>query len=651
VSRRRHRRRPHTGLVYAVLAAALCVVLSGCSVLASDQTIRPGLGLGRDEPDRDIQVAPPGPRPGAEPAEIARGFLQALAGSGDLVTARDFLTAQAADQWSSQAGTAVFSGAAQIEEPPAEDAEPAPAEGAEEAGPEAAATPSPTVREGEVVLRMSASVWAEVGSDGRFRQLPDEEQRSTDVVLTQRRGEWRIRHLDPGFGRWISTADFERLYDTYAVHYVSTGERVLLPDIRYVPTDRVATRLAQLQLGATPEYLLGAVRHDIPASARLAVGAVPVLGGVATVDLRGEGIGSDPTSRANLWAQFVATLTQVRGVEQVRITLEGNPLEIPGVEEVRSLSDLGFTTPATLSRVPPLIRQGVDIGQPALRPQFDDVPAEPTPAPPSDQGFPGIEPEWGDLALSFSGAELAGVSEDALSRWRGDIRYDVPRFATGLGRPCYDRYDTLWVGGVGTTVPRERLFAVNAAASPADPLRSPARAVPASWLDDRRVVSCHVSPQGTRIAIVSDAGPDTPSRLDVGAVIREPNGLPTGVSGPQTLGDHFARVTDAVWLTETSLGLLGELRAVPEAAPPPEEGEAEPEPVEPANVGIQPFIITVGGRTTDLPDIQGTATAITSTGGERNLVVLVEPDLVYTRVGSQWLPAQERGSELIVAGR
>ena len=648
--------RPIHALRYAVVLAA-CILLAGCTVLASDPTIRPGLGVGRTQPDADLQVAPPGPRPGAEPVEIVSGFFQALAGSGgDFVTAREFLVGDAAATWSPEAGTVVFGGAAQVTDvtaaavtatattsattAPSEPTTPTPSPTEPTAEPTEAG-PVPPPGPDEVVLRVSVPAWAEIGRNGMYHELPTEEERTTDVVLRQTDGEWRIRYLEEGFGRWLQTADFERLYDPYAVHYVSTGERQLIPDVRYVPTDRVATRLAQLQLGDTPEYLRGAVREDIPPDARLAVGAVPVVDGVATVDLRGEGVGANPTARANLWAQFVATLTQVRGVERVEITLEGSPLEIPGVEEVRSLSDLGFTTPPTPSRVPPLIRQDTLIGQATLRPQLDDVPADPEPAPPNEQGFPPIEPEWQELALSYSGSELAGISGDALSRWREDIRYDVPGFASDLGRPCYDRYESLWAGGIGDLLARDRLFAVNAAASPADPLRSPARAVRVNWLEERRVVACDVSPQGTRIAVISTAEDGGPARLDIGAVIREPNGLPTTVVGPQSVAAQYTTVTDAVWLGETSLAILGQPRTVP-VEQLDNAGEAVP--------GPQPAILTVGGRTSYLPPISG-AERITSTGGERNLVVTGPGDLVYVRVGAEWLPAQDRGSEVIVAAR
>src|SRR5690606_22280211 len=124
---------------------------------------------------------------------------------------------------------------------------------------------------------------------------------------------------------------------------------------------------------------------------RLAVGAVPVLGGVATVDLTGEGIGADPNARARLWAQFVATLTQVPGVDRVQITVDGSPLDVQGVERVRSLSDLDFTTRPSQPRVA-LIRQGTSLGLFSSRPRSVDAGDESTPAPTPDQPLAEIEP-------------------------------------------------------------------------------------------------------------------------------------------------------------------------------------------------------------------------------------------------------------------
>lgn len=639
---------------WTVAAVTLLVALSGCTTLAGDPTIRPGLNVGRGQVDAELQVAPPGPRDGADPAEIVRGFVHSQAGSGgDFVTSREFLTGEALRTWSAETRTLVFRGALQVTDveeptptPPPEGATEDTADDTAEDGPTESAEDAPTrppLEAGDRVLSLSVMAWAEVDRLGHYRELPGTQQVTTEVVLARSAGQWRIRYLDPQFGRWLNTADFERLYDPYAVHYVSTGERVLMPDIRYVPTDRVATRLALLQLGETPDYLLGAVRHDIPVAAQLNVGAVPVLDGVATVDLKGEGIGSDPTARENLWAQFFATLTQVRGVDRVQITLEGNPLEIAGVEDVRSLGDLRFTQQTTSARATALVRQGNSIGTPNLRARFDDVVREPTTAPRSEQRFPWIDEEWRNLALSPSGVELAGTSADALSRWRRGTRYEAPRFATDLGRVCYDRHDVLWAGGIGVQVPRERLFAFNAAASPADPLRSAARPVAVSWLTDRRVLGCHVSPQGSRIALITDAGADTAPQLDIGAVVRTTNGLPIAVIGQQSVGARFASVTDAVWLNETLLGVLGRTHPTGSGAETAEDDPDDPD-------RLQPFLLTVGGRSVALPTLSG-ATRITSTGGERNLIVVTADEQIMVRVGPQWLPAVDHGSEVMVAGR
>lgn len=632
------------------LLMVLCLLLTGCTVLASDPTVRPGLSVSRADLERDLQVEPVGPRPSAEPTEILRGFVNALAGSsGDFATAREFLTAPAADTWSPESRTLVFRGSPQIT--PIDPVDVTDSETADDPSDESSEGASTPDEADEVVLRLGASTWAEVGRGGHFRELPVEELRTSEVVLARVSGQWRIRDLDPDFGRWLGTADFDRLYDSYAVHYAARDEQLLIPDIRYVPTDRVATRLAQLQLEAPPGYLVGAVRNDIPTSARLNVGAVPVVDGVATVDLMGEGIGADPESRARIWAQFVATLTQVRGVDRVVLTLDGVPLEIPGIESVRSLDDLGYVRPPAASRAGPLLRQGVDVVEFIPRAQVGDAPTTPAPLEPGP--FPPIEEEWRDLALSAEGTELAGVSGDMMSRWRDGFRYEVPGFATDLGRPCYDRHDTLWVGGRGLAQASDRLFTVDAAASPADPASSGAVAVRVPWLSERRVLACAVSPQGTRIAIISDAGADTASRIDIGAVHRPDPGQPVAVFGPQVIGEHFASVADVVWLSETTMAMLGQTRAnaalavemadntdpVGASASGDESGGAR---------GTLPYLVTVGGRTTGLPALPGGA-RITSTAGERNLIV--SGDVVYVRVGSQWLPAQDQGDEVLVGTR
>ena len=81
-------------------------------------------------------------------------------------------------------------------------------------------------------------------------------------------GQWRIAALPEGFGRWIASTEVNRLVRPYAVHYVSTSQRALIPDVRWFPVDRLATRLARAQILPLPEHFDGAAVTAVPLGAR-----------------------------------------------------------------------------------------------------------------------------------------------------------------------------------------------------------------------------------------------------------------------------------------------------------------------------------------------------------------------------------------------
>ena len=180
---------------------------------------------------------------------------------------------------------------------------------------------------------------------------------------------------------------------------------------------------------------------------RLTVDAVPVDSGVATVDLTATKPGGDPVRRQNLWAQFVATLSQVPEVDRVALKVEGSDLDLPGLEKApASLADLGF--PQTTAAPPgqPVVRTNGELFtvDPArIGEDRDAGPARRRATPAS------IAPGWVWLAVSRDGKEMAAVGGDRaeLARWREGRQIRVPSFATHLTRPTYDTHDFLWVGG------------------------------------------------------------------------------------------------------------------------------------------------------------------------------------------------------------
>ena len=76
-----------------------------------------------------------------------------------------------------------------------------------------------------------------------------------------------------------------RLVQPYDLHYVSTSQRALVPDTRWFPVDKLATRLARAQLVPVPAHLADAAVTAVPVGSRLLGDAVSIESGVATVNL------------------------------------------------------------------------------------------------------------------------------------------------------------------------------------------------------------------------------------------------------------------------------------------------------------------------------------------------------------------------------
>lgn len=607
---RRGRRRRVTDaarLVRPVLAAALGLLLTGCGGLATDQVVRPGLELGA-KADTEPRVMPVPPTDGLSREAVVSGFVRAGAGSdGEYEVAREYLTDEVANAWNPDGDIVVVS-----------------------------ATPTATLIPPNTV-RLTGSVVATIDAQGSYRQVAAGTQQSADFTMAQRGEQWRIGALADGFGRWVTASDVDRLFDAYRVHYVSTGERGLISDTRWFPADHIPTRLVKALLSPLPAHLAGAARSDFPPGAALATGSVPVTRGVARVDLTGPNIGTDEATRQNIWAQLVSTLMQSPEVAAVSVTVDDRTLDIEGLlPPVASLAQLSFPERDTRQEATPWVSRS---GQLFVVDTAGGGSAEP--AADSPVGQDGTGSGWTDLALSSSSTEVAGVdtARETVARWRTGIRYEVPAFARQLGRPAYDLHDVLWVGGVSAAEPDARLWWVNAAADPTDVDRAGAQPLVVDWLADRVVVAARLSPDGSRIAILSvardAAAPDEPvgrggtvgaGRLDVAAVIREPNGLPRDLTLPQRAGTTLSAVRDAVWVDVDNLAVIADA-----------DGTR----------GVH--LVRLGGRESALSEVTD-AVSITSTGGARDLYLVTADQEVLFRAGSVWLPVSEGGTAVLVPG-
>lgn len=591
-------RRRYAGRRRSVGAVALvALTLAGCGGLSTNGPVQPGLEVGSGA-QVDLRVIFPGPGRGATEVEIVQGFLGAGAATGDGAydTARSYLDTAAAEAWDPDRQITIVRSAGDVV--------------------------TRLVEPGTV--EVTAAVVARVDGAGRYTAASPGATVTGRFRMAQVGGEWRISGLPKDTGRWILRSDQSRLIRPYAVHYVATGQRTLVPDIRWLPLDRLSTRLARAQLRSVPEHLRGAAANAIPEGARLAGDAVTITDGLATVNLASVRLPTDEQVRQNVWAELVATLTQDPEVDEVTIQVEGASLELPRVEgPISDPTEVGFPTPPLVDLAPPVVRRGAEVSlfDAGIASGFDPRPTQ------SVTTYPQVPVTFSDLAQSARGTELAAVDEDrrGLVRWVGGTEYEVPGFGSDLGDPAYDRRGFLWIGGVGAVNGRPiRLWVVDIAAPANDPERAAATPVQADWLSERRVTSAKVAPDGDLVVVLSTDGAGRAPRLDLAGVIRNEAGQPTALAPPVRLGAALTDPVGLAWLDDTTVATVAQF-----------DGKR------------QAVVLGIGGAVQGLTEVVP-AVAIATTGGERSLHLTTPRGQILTRAGSQWVAAGP-GTDLAVA--
>jgi hypothetical protein len=476
-------------------------------------------------------------------------------------------------------------------------------------------------------VRITARAAGTVDPEGRYSAARANSTVTATFRLSTVNGEWRISELPDAFGRWIASSEVSRLVQAFDVHYVSTSRRALVPDTRWFPVDKLATRLARAQLFPVPAHLADASVTAVPPGARLLGDAVSIESGVATVNLLSdERLGAGAATRQNLWAQFVSTLTQDTAVSRVQLSVNGVPVNIVGLDgSAGTLAEVGFTAPSPAVLARPVVRRGDDVVVFDPSTLGDAEPRQPA----VTGSYPQVLHTFRRLALSADGAEVAGVDPDGngISRWRGTNRYEVPLDATAVGNPSYDRRGFLWMGGVGAKGAKApRLWVVDLTANPADP-RAAATPVEAAWLDGRRVVEARVAPDGDRVAVLSTKPDGSDSRIDLAGVVRTGGGRPQRLASPLRTGASLTRALSIAWLDDRTLAALGVL-----------DGKT-----------VRPVVVSVGGDVRGLTPVPN-AVSIASTGGERDLWVVSSNGRLHSRAGSQWVDSGPATDLAVAAG-
>ncbi|WP_155893033.1 LpqB family beta-propeller domain-containing protein [Intrasporangium chromatireducens] len=602
--------------VAAAMLTALAVLgVSGCGGLPGDGPVLEGRRL--DEAIGDpVRVLPQKPFDGASQEQIVLGFIRSNEDVDESrETGKSYLAPQSPDLWRwTSEDVIVYDTADDL-----------------------------TVKQlGPEQVEVSTNAVARVSADGRYEELPPGTRATVTFGLTKVAGEWRIELPRTGFGLWLDSAAFDRLYEARRIYYVTPSGRRLVPDIRWFPSgSRMVTTLARSQLAPVPDYLAGAVRSGVPTATKLSVNAVPVNNGRAQVNLTETALKADPIERASMWAQLTATLGQVASVQAVGLAVQGVELELPGIGAwVSTPDELDYGRVPVPSFDTALIRNGVTFAR--IDPLA--IPDNSVARKPADTGRkPGdpstLSQEWTRLAMSVDGKEIAAVGPDQshLSRWRDGRSTVLAPFAGELTTPVYDAAGYLWVGGLAKNG-TGGLWATHA--DPTATGERPRR-VSAPWLDGRRVTAIAISPDDARLLVISTNAKGGDARLDVSGIVRAPSGQPTGLAAPWRQAEALTSMRDVVWLDGDSYAVLGRI------------GPDDP---------VRPWTGTVGGgldgirrhgqaepQDTRLAAVPG-AVSITTVGGARGIMIVTDTGQVLARAGRTW-PVVSNGTDILVPGR
>ncbi|PID96697.1 MAG: hypothetical protein CSA84_02650 [Actinomycetales bacterium] len=587
-------RRGRVAVVCAVvMTSILGWALSACSGLPVGGPVREGRSVD-ERVTRAARIDPMPPPVGASPEQIVQGFLSAGAAfqepgdDGELV-AKSYLAPDSAERWDPTSVVTVYRDLA-------------------------IGSPSATS------IRAISTPVATVDRSGHYRELAPDARTEAEFGLVQIEGEWRLELPASGFGIWLNTIDFDRIYRPYRISYPVIGTNRLLPDVRWFPFGpRLITTLARAQVAPVPDYLEGVVESGFPEGTKLVVEAVVVDDeGVATVPLTASASRADVRQRKAMWAQLGSTLLAVPEVTSVTVEAQGTGLlSVPDLPEtLGSLANTGYALEPSAPPRDGLLRTGSQLQRIDLARLGDMSVPEPTLA--VTAGLPRIPLGYSGLAAGPDGTDVAARSPDrsTILRWRGQTSMPVSGLGTGLTRPAYDADGRLWIGGVQHGL--GRIWVASAHEG------SKAELIQVDWLQNRVPVAVSVSRDVTRLVIASRATDGDDPRVDVAGIVRDTAGRPQRITMPKLVDAPFVGVVDAVWMDDLTVAVLG--RIVTDVEPRVYVAELG------RGIGLRQ---RPDDASSSMIPIVPASRAVVPTTGPRGLVVLTGQGM-FVRVGNGW---------------
>ncbi|WP_275005370.1 GerMN domain-containing protein [Promicromonospora iranensis] len=557
----------------AVAALVCAVTLGACAQIPTSGPVR--VGDASVDPQVDIALLPQGPALGAEPRGIVSGFLGAAVAATtspkEYQTAREFLTEDAVETWDPEGSVRV------VREPPLLE----PLES------------SVDIKDDETVeVAARATTIATLDTTGAYTEVGNPRELSYRFTLTKVGGEWRISGLDNGV--LVPANLFANQFRATRLYFPAEGAiKSFVPDLRWFPRQSWRRDAVQELLAGPPEWLQGATRSLVPEGTQLVSPSIQDTDGDEPVSIRlSDQISTAAAAeRSVIAAQISATLSEGAG-RTVSVDL------FSGTNRL-SVDETDVDLPAT-------IVQAMTLQDDQLYRVEDgrlvehDVPVDLSALDPTALA---LSPATTPIVVRDGTDQIVNVSSD-------DEDGPVTLIAgTDLAAPSVDKFGNTWSSGdTGELQVSTKTVEVVE--------------VEPEWLSGRKVISVSVSPEGSRIAVVSQA--PTGTQVQVAGIVRNDQDVPVSLASPIAVAAPVGRVEEARWSGLTTLALLAS------------DGEGT-SGVWTAGVGGLPG---AGGQSKQLPgltDVEQLAAGVTDQG---IMVITKDGDLEHEETGV-WQPLAE----------
>ncbi|WP_036505980.1 LpqB family beta-propeller domain-containing protein [Nocardioides sp. URHA0020] len=291
-------RRPRRVLA-TVAGALLAGLLSGCVSMPGAGPVVETHSGGGASGDQGTYIDPKPPQTGDTRADIVRGFLNAMTATPiQTNTAREFLTDDAAATWTPEDETITYGGSPRVDE--------------------SAAGVSATLIDPD---RLDAQ--------GAWQGAVPASQRTISFPMAFEKGEWRIDQAPDAL--IVPEAWFSRRFQQVSLYFFDPTAGTLAPEPVYVPGGKqLASTLTQALLLGPGPGLDRVVKSYLPPGLTVNLSVPISRDGVADIGLKGDAGQLSPEVTELMMAQLAWTLRQDVRITALRVSVNGDPVPLPG---------------------------------------------------------------------------------------------------------------------------------------------------------------------------------------------------------------------------------------------------------------------------------------------------------------------------------